>query len=177
MQTKANEPNNDYCILELVGEGSFGKVYKGRRKFTGQIVALKFIRKGGKPDKDIRRLRGEIEILKTLRHENIILMLDCYETPSDFVVVTEYAQGELFQILEADHTLPEGEIQKIAKQLVRALQYLHSNRIIHRDMKPQVSHRSIGIWSIDRTFSLELIPRSSFVISALQEQCRAIPLF
>jgi fused-like protein len=46
-------------------------------------------------------------------------------------------QGELFEILEDDQSLPEEEVQKIAKQLVRALHYLHHNRIIHRDMKPQ----------------------------------------
>lgn len=83
---------NDYCIIELIGEGSFGKVYKGRRKYTGQIVALKFIRKAGKSEKDVKRLRSEIEILKNLRHDNIILMLDFFETKGDFCVVTEYAQ-------------------------------------------------------------------------------------
>ncbi|KAM7463574.1 hypothetical protein LguiA_031695 [Lonicera macranthoides] len=96
----------NYHVIELVGEGSFGKVYKGRRKYTGQTVAMKFILKHGKSEKDIQNLRQEIE-------------------------------GELFEILEDDKCLPEEEVQAIAKQLVRALYYLHSNRIIHRDMKPQ----------------------------------------
>ena len=60
-----------------------------------------------------------------------------FETKREFCVVTEFAQGELFQILEDDKELPEDEVQKIAKQLVQALHYLHSQRIIHRDMKPQ----------------------------------------
>nr|GEX26402.1 serine/threonine-protein kinase TIO [Tanacetum cinerariifolium] len=123
----------NYHVIELVGEGSFGKVYKGRRKFTGQTVALKFILKHGKTEKDVQNLRQEIE----LKHENIIQMLDSFESPQEFCVVTEFAQGELFDILEDDKCLSEEEVQKIAKQLVRALHYLHSNHIIHRDMKPQ----------------------------------------
>ncbi|KAL3838529.1 hypothetical protein ACJIZ3_023120 [Penstemon smallii] len=126
-----------YHVIELVGEGSFGKVYKGRRKFTGQTVAMKFIPKHGKSEKDILNLRQEIEILRKLKHENIIAMLDSFESPQEFCVVTEFAQGELFEILEDDKCLPEEQVQAIAKQLVKALHYLHSNRIIHRDMKPQ----------------------------------------
>ena len=63
-------------------------------------------------------------------------MLDSFETSHEFCVVTEFAQGELFEILEDDRSLGEQEVRKIAKQLVHALYYLHSHRIIHRDMKP-----------------------------------------
>lgn len=53
----------------------------------------------------------EIEILRQLRHENIIQMLDAFETKTEFCVVTEFAHGELFEILEDDQSLPEDVVQ------------------------------------------------------------------
>ena len=123
--------------LSTPQEGSFGKVYKGRRVHTGQLCALKFIGKRGKSSKDIRNLRQEISILKGLDHENVVLMFDAFETKSEFCVVTEYARGELFEVLQDDRTLPAETVQSIAYQLVQSLHYLHSRRILHRDMKPQ----------------------------------------
>merc|ERR1719230_1774590 len=127
----------NYHLLHLIGQGCFGKVFKGRRKFTGQIVALKFISKRGKPEKDLQNLRLEIGILQRLDHPNIIRLLDSFETNTDFVVVTEFAYGELFEIFQDDKKLPEDEVRNVARQLTQALSYLHSQKIIHRDMKPQ----------------------------------------
>eukprot|EP00941_MAST-03F_sp_MAST-3F-sp1_P003053 g3053.t1 len=126
-----------YHILEKIGEGCFGKVYKGRHCGTSQMVALKFISKHKKSPKDIRALRQEVGIQRKLNHPNVILMLDYFETSTDFCVVTELAQGELFEILEDDGCLPEAVVQSVARQLVRSLHYLHSKRVTHRDMKPQ----------------------------------------
>ncbi|KAM9037023.1 serine/threonine-protein kinase 36 isoform X1 [Sarcophilus harrisii] len=126
-----------YHVLEMIGEGSFGRVYKGRKKYSAQVVALKFIPKLGRSEKELRNLQREIEIMRGLRHPNIVQMLDSFETDKEVVVVTDYAEGELFQILEDDGKLPEDQVQAIAAQLVSALYYLHSHRILHRDMKPQ----------------------------------------
>ncbi|XP_032493170.1 serine/threonine-protein kinase 36 isoform X1 [Phocoena sinus] len=126
-----------YHVLEMIGEGSFGRVYKGRRKYSAQVVALKFIPKLGRSEKELRNLQREIEIMRGLQHPNIVHMLDSFETDKEVVVVTDYAEGELFQILEDDGKLPEEQVQAIAAQLVSALYYLHSHRILHRDMKPQ----------------------------------------
>nr|XP_041573539.1 serine/threonine-protein kinase 36 isoform X2 [Taeniopygia guttata] len=127
----------NYHILGLIGEGSFGRVYKGRRKHSAQVVALKFIPKVGRSEKELKNLQREIEIMRDLHHPNIIQMLDSFETANEVVVVTNYAEGDLFQILEDDGWLPESKIQTIAAQLISALYYLHSHRILHRDMKPQ----------------------------------------
>ncbi|XP_068679432.1 serine/threonine-protein kinase 36-like [Montipora foliosa] len=126
-----------YHVLELIGEGSFGKVYKGRKKYSGQVVALKFIPKVGRSEKELKNLQREIDIMRNLEHKNIIKLLDSFETPKEVCVVTEYAEGELFQVLEDDGSLPEQQVRMIACQLVKALYYLHSHRILHRDMKPQ----------------------------------------
>jgi fused-like protein len=136
-------------------------------QFTGQIVAMKFIVKKGKSDKDLQNLRQEIAILQKLRHPNIILMLvsltvalwwmrysrvaavaglvrdQVGDLRRDRVragealrcclraLTTYCTQGELFEILEDDKCLPESVVCQVAKQLVRALEYLHANRIYH----------------------------------------------
>ncbi|XP_070699860.1 serine/threonine-protein kinase 36 [Pempheris klunzingeri] len=128
---------NSYHVLELVGEGSFGRVHKGRKRYTGQVVALKFMPKVGRSEKELRSLKREIEIMRGLQHPNIVQLFDSFETETEVVVITEYAEGQLFQILEDDGKLPESQVREIACQLVSALYYLHSHRILHRDMKPQ----------------------------------------
>ncbi|KAI9542309.1 hypothetical protein NQZ68_020656 [Dissostichus eleginoides] len=128
---------NSYHVLELAGEGSFGRVYKGRKKYTGQVVALKFMPKVGRSEKELQSLKREIDIMRGLEHPNIVQLFDSFETQTEVVVVTEYAEGQLFQILEDDGKLPESQVREIACQLVSALYYLHSHRILHRDMKPQ----------------------------------------
>lgn len=64
-------------------------------------------------------------------------MLKIFETDTDFCVVSELARGDLFQIIDDNQTLPEDVLRNVAAQLVSALAYLHKQRIIHRDMKPQ----------------------------------------
>ena len=113
------------------------QVYKGRRKHSGQVVALKFITKAGKSARDLAGLRSEVAILRSLRHENIVALLDAFETREALVLVTEFAHGELYEVLEDDGRLGEACVRGIAVQLVRALHYLHAHRVIHRDMKPQ----------------------------------------
>ncbi len=128
---------DDYVIIRPVGEGSFGKVFQARQRYSGRACAMKFIPKHGKSEKDLRSLRSEIDIMKTLDHPNVIKMLDAFETAMEFVVVMEFAQGVLFDVLEHDASLPEREVREIAIQLIDALHYLHENRVIHRDLKPQ----------------------------------------
>ena len=65
-----------YKVLDLIGEGSFGRVYRGRLRFTGQSVALKFISKTGRSEKEINNLKRELEIMKSKIHSQKVLFID-----------------------------------------------------------------------------------------------------
>ncbi|PSN29264.1 Serine/threonine-protein kinase 36, partial [Blattella germanica] len=91
----------------------------------------------GRSEKELTSLRQEFQIQQHLHHPNIIQMLDSFETENEIVVVTEYAEKELYEILGKEGYLTEEKVQEIACDLVSALYYLHSHRVLHRDLKPQ----------------------------------------
>ncbi|XP_022902513.2 serine/threonine-protein kinase fused [Onthophagus taurus] len=126
-----------YDVIGLLGEGSFGRVYKAKVISTDNFVALKVISKRGRSNKELKGFRRECEIQRHLHHPNIIQMLDSFETENEIVVITEFAHKELNLILGKAGYLPEDKVQKIVWDLLSALYYLHSHRVLHRDLKPQ----------------------------------------
>nr|XP_034839611.1 serine/threonine-protein kinase fused [Maniola hyperantus] len=128
---------DNYLVISFIGEGSFGRVFKAKNKDTDAIVALKVIRKKGRSSKDLKNLRQECDIQRQLNHPNVIRMIDSFDTESELVVVTEYAEKELHSILAKEGCLNEDNVKKITWDLVSALYYLHSHRVLHRDLKPQ----------------------------------------
>ncbi|XP_054276261.1 serine/threonine-protein kinase fused-like [Macrosteles quadrilineatus] len=127
----------NYKILCLVGEGSFGRVFKVKKRDTKEIVALKIIRKCGRTQKELTSLRSECEIQQHLHHRNIIQMINSFETETEIVVVTEFCKRDLHYILSKQTYLSEEVALPIICDLISALYYLHSNRVLHRDLKPQ----------------------------------------
>lgn len=149
---------DEYTLVSLVGVGSFGRVYKGINKETQATVALKIIGKvfyifnclilffcnqkkslqqRDRSNKEIISLRGECDIQAKLNHPCIIRMLHSFETINEIVVVTEYAHSDLHKLLIRERSITEERAQRLAYNLVSALYYLHSHRILHRDLKPQ----------------------------------------
>lgn len=85
----------------------------------------------------MRSLRQEYEIQKCLQHPNIIQLIESFETEHEYVLVSEFAQKDLHSVLSREGSIGEVRSQKLCHDLVSALYYLHSHRILHRDLKPQ----------------------------------------
>ncbi|XP_037936338.1 serine/threonine-protein kinase fused [Teleopsis dalmanni] len=126
-----------YSVNSLIGEGSFGRVYKAFRKDDNKVVAIKIISKRGRTTKELKNLTRECDIQAKLKHPNVIEMFESFETNHDLIVVTEFALTDLHRFLARNGSLIEERAQKLTCHLVSALYYLHSNRILHRDLKPQ----------------------------------------
>ncbi|KAG1782196.1 kinase-like domain-containing protein [Suillus placidus] len=130
-----------YAKIEKVGEGTYGVVYKARDVTTNQIVALKKIRleaeDEGVPSTAIR----EISLLKELKDDNIVRLLDIVHAEQKLYLVFEFLDVDLKRYMENANTsgtpIAIGIIKRFTHQLNAGLLYCHSHRILHRDLKPQ----------------------------------------
>eukprot|EP00108_Taenia_solium_P000330 TsM_000108600 transcript=TsM_000108600 gene=TsM_000108600 len=126
-----------YAKLDLLGQGTYATVYKGRSLLTENLVALKEIRlehEEGAPCTAIR----EVSLLRDLRHANIVTLHDIIHTEKSLTLVFEYLQRDLKQYLHECHNLMHPENVRIfLYQLLRGLAFCHARRILHRDLKPQ----------------------------------------
>lgn len=119
-----------------IGKGSFAKVYHGINKITNQEVAIKKISFGQLHDSIKSRTVSEISILQSLKHPNIIQLYSHKFDNDILLLIMEYcSDGDLMKWIKKDKT-PD-EIYNVIKQIVEGMSYLHKNKIIHRDIKPQ----------------------------------------
>lgn len=124
-----------YEIGEQLGRGSFSIVKRARSKQDGKEYALKVIQRKHIKQKLLQR---EIEILKKVKHPNILPLYDVFENEDYVYLVLGLATGgELFdRIVERGH-YTERETCLIVKQILEAVKYLHDQGVIHRDLKPE----------------------------------------
>lgn len=122
-------------VLELLGEGGMGAVYRARHHHLGTDVAIKVLRDSS----DAARFHRESELIGRLNHDHIIRVQDTGKTPSgDDFFVMEYLRGPNLRRLLHDHgPLPWARTRVIVLQVCDALSALHSSRVIHRDLKLQ----------------------------------------
>jgi mitogen-activated protein kinase kinase kinase 1 len=134
--------NRIYERKELIGSGSYGKVYRCINKLNGQEYALKVVEITAKTREEavrqINALKAEIGVLKKLSHENIVkyYSFDISSDSKQVEIVLEYAKrGSLRQyFLERGH-LEEREAAAMTAQILKGLKHLHEQNIVHRDLK------------------------------------------
>ena len=135
-----SKPEDNYSIKKRLGKGSFGNVYKVEHKVTKEIRAMKIIKNplsalGNPLDKKFLK---EISVLKELEHPNIIKIFEYYIDEHYHYIVTELVTGgELYDTIVKFQKFNEKKAAYIMKQILSALNYLHSKGIVHRDIKPE----------------------------------------
>ena len=127
-----------YAVEGIVGEGAYGVVLKCSCKKTGDVVAIKKF-KDTEDDETVRKtILREDKILRMLKHENIVCLIDAFRRKKRLYLVFEFLQRNLLQVLEEKPLGLEPELIRIyIFQLVRAIRYCHQHAIVHRDIKPE----------------------------------------
>ena len=140
----SDNPNNheniicDFIIKETLGKGSFGVVKSAINTQTGEKVAIKILNEAKIPyEYKINSLR-EIEIMKDLKHPNIIRFYGYISKDKQLYLITEYIKGiELFQYISLKKKIEESEACIYFQQIISGIEYLHKMDIVHRDLKPE----------------------------------------
>ncbi|XP_059819334.1 STE20-like serine/threonine-protein kinase [Hypanus sabinus] len=129
------DPEAVWKIVGELGDGAFGKVFKALNKETGAVAAAKVI--SSLNEEELEDYMVEINILGSCDHPNIVKLLDAFYYNNNLWILTEFCAGGAVDaiMLELERGLTEPQIRVICRQMLEALDYLHSNKIIHRDLK------------------------------------------
>ena len=128
-----------YEIMELLGQGGMGAVYKARDTELERLVALKLIRPELASNPEIlRRFKQELILAREVTHRNVIRIFDLGQAKGIKFITMEYVEGrDLRAVLRDRGKIPTDETVEIIAQVCRALEAAHSAGVVHRDLKPQ----------------------------------------
>ena len=128
-----------YLLLEPLGEGGMGQVFKARNWKLGRLVALKLIRKERIDSPEtVRRFRREVRALAALSHPNIVAAYDSDEINGACLLAMEYIEGaiDLAALAKKSGPLPVAQACEYVRQTALGLQHAHERGLVHRDVKP-----------------------------------------
>lgn len=126
-----------YSVLKLLGQGAFGKVMLGIQVLSGKKVAIKAIDKSHLLNEHSRRkIFREVYILKKIRSNYVVKILEVFESEENFLIVMEYMQGgDLLNYLKTNGKMPEDLCKKVFLQVVLGAITIHKHGVLHRDFK------------------------------------------
>ncbi|XP_039263970.2 serine/threonine-protein kinase 10-like isoform X5 [Styela clava] len=132
---RGENPELVWDTVGELGDGAFGKVYKAKNKTTGNFAAAKVIET--RNEEELADYNVEIDILAACNSEYIVQLMDAYFFEMKLWVLIEFCDGGALDsiMLELDRGLEENQIKVVCHQTCLSLQYLHQNKIIHRDLK------------------------------------------
>ncbi|KAL8120420.1 MAP3K epsilon protein kinase 1-like isoform X2 [Apium graveolens] len=135
---KSKTLDNKYMLGDEIGKGAYGRVYKGLDLENGDFVAIKQVSLENIAQEDLNIIMQEIDLLKNLRHKNIVKYLGSSKTKSHLHIILEYVEnGSLANIIKPTKfgPFPESLVAVYIVQVLEGLVYLHEQGVIHRDIK------------------------------------------
>ncbi|MEZ4460960.1 MAG: serine/threonine-protein kinase [bacterium] len=128
-----------YRILEELGRGGYGIVYRARQDVMGRDVALKVLKpEAAKKSAEVERFRREVFHASNLRHPNTIQLFDFGEIAGLFYIVMEFLEGANLRDWVLQHGAVEHDAAiEITLQILKSLREAHEHGIVHRDLKPE----------------------------------------
>src|SRR6185369_8400922 len=157
-----------YTVLERLGEGGAGQVFKARHQKMNRIVALKVIRQELLTDADVvGRFYREIQVLSRLDHPNVVHAFDAGPAGPTHFLAMEFVEGtDLGRLVKQGGPLPVEQACSYIKQAALGLQHAHEKGLVHRDIKPHnlimsvrdglIKVADLGLARLQRTMNQDL---------------------
>ncbi|XP_077554299.1 serine/threonine-protein kinase PAK 3-like protein [Haemaphysalis longicornis] len=128
------DPNRKYTKMEKIGQGASGTVFTAIETSTGTEVAIKQMNLSQQPKKEL--IINEILVMRENKHPNVVNYLDSYLVgEGELWVVMEYLAGGSLTDVVTETCMDEGQIAAVCREVLQALEFLHRNHVIHRDIK------------------------------------------